>query len=176
MKLNLPGLYPLALASGVSANNSLIGVKTPTYVAGFERGVLPIGVWSILMILSMFSTPSIESCFPGCIYFLLMIVDNPLYNTWLIRLLLPEPLTPVTQVNNPSGMSISTFFRLFSLAPLIVRNFPFPGRLFSLIGITSFLDKYLPVMDSSDSIISSGVPSAMILPPCSPAPGPMSIT
>jgi hypothetical protein len=30
---------------------------------------------------------------------------------------LPEPDTPVTQVNTPSGISTSTFFRLCSRAP-----------------------------------------------------------
>lgn len=40
---NLPAVYPLAFASGVEANSSLIGVKTPVYVAGLLRGVRPIG-------------------------------------------------------------------------------------------------------------------------------------
>jgi hypothetical protein len=29
-------------------------VKMPVYVAGFERGVRPIGAWSMLMTLSIF--------------------------------------------------------------------------------------------------------------------------
>ena len=33
-------------------------MNSPTYVAGFERGVRPIGLWSISMILSMCSAPS----------------------------------------------------------------------------------------------------------------------
>ena len=34
--------------------------------------------------------------------------------------LLPEPLTPVTQTNRPSGISTSTFLRLFCRAPTTV--------------------------------------------------------
>ena len=39
-------------------------MNSPTYVAGFERGVRPIGLWSISMILSMCSAPSSVSCAP----------------------------------------------------------------------------------------------------------------
>ena len=46
-------------------NSSLIGVNAPMYVAGFDLGVLPIGDWSIEIILSMFSTPDTSLCFPG---------------------------------------------------------------------------------------------------------------
>ena len=52
LKENLPALYPLSLASCVAANNSLIGVNAPVYVAGLLRGVLPIGLWSIAITLS----------------------------------------------------------------------------------------------------------------------------
>ena len=54
---NLPGLKPFTLASGKFANHSLIGVNKPTYVAGLERGVLPIGDWSMFITLSIFSIP-----------------------------------------------------------------------------------------------------------------------
>ena len=40
---NRPGLYPLIFASGSLVNNSLICVNKPVYVAGFDRGVFPIG-------------------------------------------------------------------------------------------------------------------------------------
>ena len=36
------------------------------YVAGFERGVRPIGDWSMAISLSRCSSPSIRSCSPGC--------------------------------------------------------------------------------------------------------------
>ena len=54
---NLPGLYPLVLDSGKLVNQSLIGPNAPVYVAGFDLGVLPIGDWSISIILSISSTP-----------------------------------------------------------------------------------------------------------------------
>src|SRR5438552_316089 len=38
-----PALYPLIRASGTFANVSRSGVYRPVYVAGFERGVRPIG-------------------------------------------------------------------------------------------------------------------------------------
>src|SRR5580700_7848962 len=38
---------PRALASDVSANKSRMNVQAPVYVAGLERGVLPIADWSI---------------------------------------------------------------------------------------------------------------------------------
>src|SRR5665811_858140 len=43
LKENLPKAYPLSLDSGRLAKKSRMGVKIPVYVAGFERGVRPIG-------------------------------------------------------------------------------------------------------------------------------------
>ena len=40
-------------------------VKRSVYVAGFERGVRPIGDWSISITLSNASIPSTASCSPG---------------------------------------------------------------------------------------------------------------
>ncbi len=65
LKLKRPFLYPFAFASGVAANRSRIRSNTPVYVAGLDRGVRPIGDWSILITLSRCSTPSISLCFPG---------------------------------------------------------------------------------------------------------------
>src|SRR5262249_26566571 len=42
LKLNLPALYPRARDSGSIAYSSRIGVNTPVYVAGLDRGVRPI--------------------------------------------------------------------------------------------------------------------------------------
>src|SRR4051812_24477508 len=38
-------------------------------------------------------------------------------SVWLISVDLPEPLTPVTQINPPSGICTSMFLRLFSRQP-----------------------------------------------------------
>ena len=46
LKENLLGLYPRNRASGTCENNCRITSKNPTYVAGIERGVRPIGDWS----------------------------------------------------------------------------------------------------------------------------------
>ena len=43
LKLNLPGLYPLDLASIVCDRRSLMYENSPVYVAGLDLGVLPIG-------------------------------------------------------------------------------------------------------------------------------------
>ena len=64
LKENLPDEYPRIFASLVLAKSSRISVKTPVYVAGFERGVLPIGAWLMSITLSRFSTPRISSCSP----------------------------------------------------------------------------------------------------------------
>ena len=60
LKENLPGLYPLIFDSGSFANKSRICVKTPVYVAGLDRGVRPIGFWSISTTLSRKCNPSIS--------------------------------------------------------------------------------------------------------------------
>ena len=177
MKLNLPGLYPFCFASGVCANNSRIYVNNPIYVAGFERGVLPIGDWSITMILSIFSEPIIFLWHPTLSLCLFVRSSyNPRYNILFTSVLFPEPDTPVTHINLPNGNSTSMFLRLFSLAPIIFIDFPFPSwRVFGT-GIFLVPDKYCPVNEFSLFLISSGVPCAVTIPPWSPAPGPMSIT
>jgi hypothetical protein len=42
-----------------------MNVNSPVYVAGLDRGVRPIGDWSIWMTLSIWSMPSIAVCAPG---------------------------------------------------------------------------------------------------------------
>ena len=58
----------LAFASGVEANRSRISLNKFVYVAGFERGVRPMGLWSMQMTLSRFSSPSMARCFPACAF------------------------------------------------------------------------------------------------------------
>ena len=67
-----------------------------------------------------------------------------------------------------------TFFRLFSLAPRIVRCCPFGCR--RVLGVAmDFLPlRYAPVNDSSDPSMVAIGPWATTFPPCSPAPGPRS--
>ena len=51
----------------VITNSPQISENTPVYVAGFERGVLPIGDWSISITLSKCSIPSIFFDLPGMV-------------------------------------------------------------------------------------------------------------
>ena len=65
-----------------------------------------------------------------------------LYKISLIKELLPDPDTPVTQVNVPSGNDTLIFLRLFSLAPTILINLPLPTLLLSGTIIFLLPDKY----------------------------------
>ena len=67
------------------------------------------------------------------------------------------------------------FFKLFPLAPKTVNILPLPFRRFFGIGIDFLPERYLPVMEFLDLVIFWGEPEKTILPPCSPAPGPISI-
>src|ERR671912_2654672 len=88
LALNSAGLTPLALANALR-----IGSSVSVYVAGLLRREPRIGVWSID------TTPS-----------------RPLTEPWISELL-PDPATPVTTTNTPSGMSTPTFFKLWVRAP-----------------------------------------------------------
>ncbi len=74
-----------------------------------------------------------------------------------------------------SGISTSIFLRLFAFAPRMVSFLPLPLRIFPIGLISSAPERYRPVNDLSDLITRSGVPAAIMTPPYSPAPGPMSI-
>ena len=174
LKLNLPFPKPLIFASGKAANRSLILVNIPVYVAGFDRGVLPIGLWSMSITLSMFSRPKIASCSPAFAWVRLIIDEAPLLSISLIRLLLPDPETPVTHTSSPRGISTSMFLRLFARAPLIEINLPFPSLRCSGSSIFFAPDRYCPVIEFGFALISSAVPWATTIPPWIPAPGPIS--
>jgi hypothetical protein len=57
LKENRDRPYPRIFASGRLANNSRMSSQNPTYVAGHERGVLPIGAWSTSSARDTFSAP-----------------------------------------------------------------------------------------------------------------------
>ena len=73
------------------------------YVAGFERGVRPIGDWSMSITLSSCSSPSIRSCAPGSAIAPFRSRPGRSRRMSPTSELLPEPETPVTQTNRPSG-------------------------------------------------------------------------
>ena len=165
-------MYPRTLLSGNSANNFLISSNKPVYVPGLERGVRPIGDWSMLMILSRCSMPSIFSCSPGDVCANINFAASALYKISLIKVDLPEPDTPVMQIIFPKGIETLMPFKLFAVAFTILSDLPFPARLFFGTSICLRPERYCPVSDFGCAKICFGVPSAMTSPPCSPAAGP----
>ena len=97
----------------------------------------------------------------------------PLYRISLTSVDLPEPETPVTQVKADTGKATSMPRRLCMRAPRTVNHSSgrrrWPGRAMLLRPA-----RKSPVSEAGSSMIWRGVPSATTLPPCSPAPGPMS--
>src|SRR5690242_21117283 len=93
-----------------------------------------------------------------------------------MRLDLPEPDTPVTHVMRPMGISTLTSRRLWALAP--TKRMARPSFFLRLegMGIRFSPERYGPVTDVGDAMMAEGVPSATMLPPRAPAPGPMSTT
>src|SRR6478735_2545982 len=88
LELNKAGFTPLAFANALR-----IGSSRPVYVAGLLRREPRIAPWSIV------TTPS-----------------RPATDPWMSELF-PEPATPVSTQSTPSGMSTSTSWRLWVLAP-----------------------------------------------------------
>jgi hypothetical protein len=88
-----------------------------------------------------------------------------LANTSLIKVDFPLPDTPVTQTNFPKGIVKSTFFKLFSFAPLTTIFCPLPLLLDAGTGIFNSPLKYFPVNEFLLLAIANGVPSAIIFPP-----------
>src|SRR5208282_5422793 len=79
------------------------------YVAGLERGVRPIGDWSMSMTLSSWSIPSIRSWAPGEPSAPLRSRARASRRMSPTSELLPEPLTPVTPMNSPRGKAVDVF-------------------------------------------------------------------
>ena len=88
--------------------------------------------------------------------------------------LLPEPETPVTQTNSPSGNAASMVLRLLCRAPLIVRNRPSGTLRCSGIAIAFLPARYAPVKLCDERARSPIVPWATTSPPLTPGPGPKS--
>ena len=107
-----------------------MGVNRPVYVAGLLRGVRPMGLWSTLMTLSNASSPSMRSCAAGSAWLWYSFLATAAYSVSFTSVLLPEPLTPVTQVKSPTGISTSTCLRLLPCALQIFSTLAsMPGRL-----------------------------------------------
>ena len=124
--------------------------------------------------MSIFSSPFISLHSPITVLDLYTFRIKALYKISLTSVDLPLPDTPVTHTNLPSGNLTLIFFKLCSFAPLTSINNPFPFLL--VLGTSTFNSprKYFPVSEFGLFITSCGVPSAIILPPSTPAPGPIS--
>ena len=129
------------MASFVSVNTSLISSNTPVYVAGLLLGVLPIGDCDISTILSILSIPFIFLYFPGFVFDLYRLFAIILYSISFTKVDFPDPDTPVTHINFPSGNFTFIFFKLFSSAPNISIYFLFPFLLF--LGTSIFSSPFL---------------------------------
>ena len=100
-------------------------------------GVLPIGDWSIFIILSIFSDPSIDLNWPGLCFDLLIFCASALYIISLTSVLLPEPDTPDTTTSNPIGilrvifllivilLFTTTFYYYYILLPFATNIFSY---------------------------------------------------
>src|SRR3989304_3876174 len=128
------------------------------------------GDWSMVTTLSSCSSPTTASQAPGrsrapyrsCAAFFERISSTSVD--------LPEPETPLTQTNSPSGTRTSMFFRLFPRAPWTPTAFPFPGRRRSGTGIRRRPLRYCPLIDSSHAITAASGPETTPWPPAPPAP------
>src|SRR3954453_1722620 len=148
-------------------------VNRSVYVAGFERGVRPIGFWSISITLSKTSIPSTPACAPGLTRARLSRFASALKTISFTRVDLPEPETPVTQMNLPTGNATSISFRLCCTAPL-TRKVPRSSSRLSGTAIERLPARNCPVTDLPTRSTFVAGPSATTSPPCRPAPGPMS--
>ena len=71
---------------------------------------------------------------------------------------MPDPLTPVTAVNNPSGIATSTFFMLLARAPRTTIS-PFTAlRRDAGVLMDRSPRKYAPVTDDGSFSSCAGVP------------------
>ena len=90
---------------------------------------------------------------------------------------LPEPETPVMQVNRPMGISAVRSLRLLPVAPTMRSALPFfGGRRVAGTSMKRVPDRNWPVSEAGLAMTSAGVPLAMTWPPWMPAAGPMSTT
>jgi len=87
-----------------------------------ERGVRPIGDWSMSMTLSSSSMPLSVLYGAGCSRAFISFFATALYSVSTTSVDLPPPDTPVTQLNVPSGTLIPTSLRLLPVAPVSSRN------------------------------------------------------
>ena len=82
----------------------------------------------------------------------------------MIKVDLPDPLTPVTNVKVPKGKLVFTFFKVFPVAPLISIDKPLPFLRYVGTAMAFLPAKYKAVSDFNFKK-ESGVPAATTWPP-----------
>ena len=103
------------------------------------------------------------------------LLGNSFLRMLLIRVDFPEPDTPVTAMNFPSGKRAVTFCRLFSRAPVTSIKRPLPTRRSSGTGMARLPDKVLACDRLTVTSYLFGRTCRNNLPTKTPAPGPTSI-
>ena len=144
----------------------------PMYVAGTERGVRPIGLWSISIArfndwkpLIFLKSPAGESL---TIPTASRVARS---NTSRTNELFPEPLTPVTATKRSRGKRTSTFSRLWWLTPVSSNHDP-PRVGRRLAGTLGGRPRAAAV---TEPFIVRNPPWDITRPPCLPPPGPTSM-
>ena len=106
------------------------------------------GVWSMAMTLSTLSVPSTRRCRPGGTREPYTSAMSDRRRISFTSVDLPEPDTPVTQTNWPSGKVTSMSVRLCSRAPRTVMVLSVAGRRTAGTAMDRFPARYCPVMDA----------------------------
>ncbi len=107
------------------------------------------GDWSMLMILSRCSMPSMRVVLTRQgVCTVELGSQRVVQHVASSARIYPNRDTPVIQTNLPSGMLTVMFFRLLARAPTMVRILPLPSRRFFGTGMCLRPDRYAPVKDS----------------------------
>ena len=125
--------------------------------------MLPSGVWSTLITLSMCSRPSIASWAPGVNWARCKVRAAAFQRMSSTSELLPEPETPVTAVTTPSGNRTSRFLQVMLPRPLDhdrrdARIGARPAGGWSARGSRPCPQRYEPVSDWADDLDLRGRP------------------
>ena len=147
-------------------------------MAGFERGVRPIGLWSTLITLSKNSRPSSSSYGAGSVAAAVQMVRDRVVE----RVVDQRRLARAGHAGHADEQADRQVQR--DVLEVVAGG---AGKRQAALGVglvalgrdaesADVPARYWPVSECGARRMSSGVPCATIWPPCSPAPGPMSTT
>ena len=150
-----------------------MNVKRPVYVAGFERGVRPIGDWSIWITLSICSIPSIDAVRARLVGRAVQLARQR-----AIEDLVDQRRLARAADAGDGDQHAERNLDVDVLEVVLARAFDddrcraWPDAGARGVSIDSSPLRYAPVSDPLPSFSSSaGVPWKISWPPCSPAPG-----